>query len=188
MSLAPQLPRTAGPVVQTGRLALVAVDRELARLQQEDPPGFFEALGARREPSWPPELTSEESIAWMRGQLEENPDLAGWYSWVFLMEMGPGQAVRAVGIGGFHGPPDAQGEVEISYSMLPSFREQGLATEAVDGLLGWAKDQPGAERVVANTVEHLYASRRVLEKTGFEETGIRETEDGQRIVEYARSL
>lgn len=187
MSLAPEKFDTAGPVVKTDRLVLVAFDPELARLQLEDREAFFARLGAKYEPSWPPELNGTETMAWTRARLEADPDEAGWYSWIFLMEMGSGQPARAVGIGGFHGRPDAGGEVEIGYSMLPTFREQGLATEAVEGLLSWAREQPGVTRVVASTLEHLNASRRVLEKTGFTLTGTRETEDG-RVVDYARPL
>lgn len=187
MSLASEQFDTAGPVVKTGRLTLVAFDRELARLQLEDREAFFGALGAKPEPSWPPELNDAETMDWTRAQLEADPGQAGWYSWAFLMEMGSGQPTRAVGIGGFHGPPDPAGQVEIGYSMLPTFREQGLATEAVEGLLSWARGQKGVKRVVASTLEHLNASRRVLEKTGFSLTGQRETSEG-RVVDYARPL
>lgn len=188
MSAAPEKFNIAGPVVKTGRLTLVAFDPELARLQLDDLKVFFERLGAQHEPSWPPELNGAETMAWTKAQLDADPERAGWYSWVFLMEMGSGQAARAVGIGGFHGRPDAAGEVEISYSMLPTFREQGLATEAVEGLLSWAREQEGVKRVVATTLEHLNASCRVLEKTGFTRTGTREEGDAGRVVAYARTL
>ena len=72
-----------------------------------------------------------------------------------------------MGVGGFHGPPDADGQVEIGYAMQPSFREQGLATEAVEGLVKWAFDHPEVRNVRAQTLPHLTASIRVLEKTGF---------------------
>ena len=187
MSLAPQSFDTTGPVVKTDRLTLVAFDAELARLQLEDLRSFFAALGAKYEPSWPPELNDEQTMAWTKAQLEAASGLAGWYSWVFLMGMGPGQATRAVGIGGVHGPPGEDGVVEIGYSMLPTFREQGLATEAVEGLLSWARRQQGVRRVTATTLDHLYASRRVLEKTGFTLTGEREG-NGSKLVDYARTL
>lgn len=175
---------TSGPVVKTGRLSLVALDERLARLQKEDRKAFFEALGTKHEPSWPPELTGDQAASWTRtGPGGE----AGWHGWVFLMAMGPGQAVRAVGMGGFHGPPDEAGQVEIGYSMLPTFREQGLATEAVEALLGWARKQGGAGEVRADTLAHLYASRRVLEKTGFKLVGERK-QDGQVIAQYHRPL
>lgn len=188
MNRAPSHVVTTGPVRETGRLTLVALDRELARQQSEDRKAFFETLEAKYEPFWPPELNDEQTQAWTRAQLDAAPDEAGWYSWVFLMEMGPGQAVRAVGLGGFHGPPDTSGCVEIGYSMLPSFREQGLATEAVEGLLDWARQQDGVRAVVAATLSHLNASRRVLEKTGFELAAERETGEAGRVVEYRRAL
>ena len=187
MGVSPSGTQFAGPVVRTGRLTLIAFDPLLARLQSQDRKAFFTALGAKFEPSWPPELTTAETMDWMAGHLESNPDNAGWYSWVFTMDVGPGQDLRLVGIGGFHGPPDEAGCVEISYSMLPSFREQGLATEAVEGLLSWAGQQPGVTQVTASTLTHLYAARRVLEKAGFTAAGERDTGEG-RVSSFSLKL
>jgi len=55
--------------------------------------------------------------------------------------------------------------------MLPSFREQGLATEAVQALAGWAFTQADAKEIRARTPLSGTASRRVLEKSGFEFSG-----------------
>ncbi|WP_270374198.1 GNAT family N-acetyltransferase [Marinicauda sp. Alg238-R41] len=187
MGVSPSGTQFAGPVVETGRLTLIAFDPHLARLQSEDREGFFAALGVKYEPSWPPELTTAETMDWMAGHLESRPDNAGWYSWVFTMDVGPGQQPRLVGIGGFHGPPGDGGCIEISYSMLPSFREQGLATEAVLGLLSWAEAQPGVSKVTASTLTHLYAARRVLEKAGFSLVGERDSGEG-RVSDFALDL
>jgi RimJ/RimL family protein N-acetyltransferase len=104
---------------------------------------------------------------------------------VFLMPV-QGGPDRAVGAGGFHGAPGADGAIEISYAMLPSFREQGLATEAVEGLLGWAFSDPKVKSVRARTPAHLAASRRVLEKTGFRQTGESQA-GGEQVADYARA-
>lgn len=68
--------------------------------------------------------------------------------------------------------------------MLPSFREQGLATEAVEGLLGWALKDERVKSVRAHTLAHLYASRRVLEKTGFAPAPGAADADGDQTVRY----
>jgi len=171
--------------IRTQRLRLVAMTANLARLQVEDRDAFFEALDVAPEASWPPELMDADAMAWLRSEIEADPDLAGWLFWVFIWPGAGGQPDRLVGGGGFKGGPDASGTVEIGYSMLLSFREQGLATEAVEGLLGWARRDSRVKRIRAETLPHLTASRRVLEKTGFTETGER-TEDGIAIVVYER--
>lgn len=151
----------------TPRLRLVALDSELARLQLDDRKGFFRALNVAAEASWPPELNNTESMAQTRDRLTANPGEAGWHGWVFIMRWADDAPGRLVGNGGFYGPPDDRGTVEVGYSMLPSFREQGLATEAVQGLAGWAFSQPGVTGIRAHTKVSGTASRRVLEKSGF---------------------
>ncbi|MFC4725813.1 GNAT family N-acetyltransferase [Glycocaulis abyssi] len=168
----------------TPRLRLVALDADLARLQVEDRKGFFGALNVSPEASWPPELNNTESMAHTRASLDARPDETGWHSWVFIMRWADDAPGRLVGNGGFYGPPDKGGVVEIGYSMLPSFREQGLATEAVQGLAGWAFSQPGVTEIRARTMESGTASRRVLEKSGFVETGAENDPDTGPLAIY----
>jgi RimJ/RimL family protein N-acetyltransferase len=153
--------------IQGLRLRLVAITAELARLQVENRPAFFQALGAEREAAWPPVADDEPKLAEKLEILNRAPEEAGWRGWVFLMGWTPDGLDRAVGVGGFHGPPDQDGVVEIGYAMQPSFREQGLATEAVEGLVDWAFSHEAVTKVCARTLPHLTASIRVLEKTGF---------------------
>lgn len=161
---------SGGPVTATTRLRLVALDHRLARMQLDDRKGFFRALNVQAEAAGPA-LNNSESMAHTRDRLAANPHEAGWHGWVFIMRWADDVAGRIVGNGGFYGPPDADGKVEIGYSMLPSFREQGLATEAVQGLAGWAFAQPGVKEIRAHTRVSATASRRVLEKSGFAFTG-----------------
>ncbi|WP_429911822.1 GNAT family N-acetyltransferase [Glycocaulis sp.] len=167
----------------TPRLRLVALDADLARLQLDDRREFFRTLNVSPEASWPPELNNTESMTQIRDRLAANPQEAGWHGWVFIMRWADDAPGRLVGNGGFFGPPDKDGTVEIGYSMLPSFREQGLATEAVQGLAGWAFSQPGVTGIRAHTRASATASRRVLEKSGFVLTGeVNAPETGQLAV------
>lgn len=170
--------------VSTGRLRLVALDSELARLQATDKAAFFAALDAEVEAAWPPISNDAPKLLEKLDLLSRSPHEAGWRGWVFLMGWTPGGLDRAVGTGGFHGPPDENGEIEIGYAMLPSFREQGMATEAVSGLVNWAFEHAEVQSVRARTYPHLYASCRVLEKTGFEELERVPGEDGDTIVRF----
>ncbi|MCW5724479.1 MAG: GNAT family N-acetyltransferase [Maricaulaceae bacterium] len=175
---------TRPAAICTQRLKLAPLDAALAALQLDDLPGFFTALDVAPEAAWPPDLMDRAALEWTRDRLAERPEEAGWWQWVFIWPGAAGQPDRIVGAGGFKGPPDAGGAVEIGYSMILSFREQGLATEAVNGLLGWAWRHAQVRCVQAHTLTHLTASRRVLEKAGFSETGQFE-DGGETVVRYA---
>jgi len=166
------------------RLKLVALDGRLAGLQSRAPAAFFETLGVQSEASWPPELMDQPAMDWCEARLKDSPDQIGWYFWAFIWPGFTGGMDRLVGGGGFKGPPGEDGIVEIGYSMLTSFREQGLATEAVEMLVNWALSTGQVQEVIAETLPHLIASQRVLEKTGFVEAGQRE-EDGMTIIRFA---
>ena len=65
------------------------------------------------------------------------------------------------------GKPTERGEVEVGYSIMPSWQGSGLATEAVAALVDWAFSHADVQRVTAQTMPALAASIRVLEKNGF---------------------
>lgn len=67
----------------------------------------------------------------------------------------------------FKGEPDETETIEIGYGTYPAFRRQGYMTEMVRGLVGWAGQQPGVKRVVADTEAENVASQKVLEKNHF---------------------
>ncbi|WP_421790032.1 GNAT family N-acetyltransferase [Hyphobacterium sp.] len=170
--------------IKADRLKLIALDARLSGLQSRAPAAFFEALNVQSEASWPPELMDQSAMDLTEEELKRHPDQLGWHFWAFVWPGFAGGMDRLVGGGGFKGPPNDHGQVEIGYSMLVSFREQGLATEAVEALVGWAFESGQVSEVVAETLPHLIASQRVLEKTGFVETGAREDE-GLKIVRFA---
>jgi RimJ/RimL family protein N-acetyltransferase len=57
--------------------------------------------------------------------------------------------------------------VEIGYSVIPSWRRRGIATEACRALID-AAWQRGARVVIAHTLPNLEPSLGVLRKLGFE--------------------
>ena len=69
---------------------------------------------------------------------------------------------RAVGDAGFHGPPDEDGAVEIGYALVPAARGTGLAAEATELLVEWARVQPGVRSVIARVEPSNGPSRRLL--------------------------
>jgi RimJ/RimL family protein N-acetyltransferase len=74
----------------------------------------------------------------------------------------------------FAGPPGESGIAEIGYSVIATFRNQGLATEMVIAMTHWAELQPCVSAVEALVDLDNLASSRVMEKSGFERVGFEE--------------
>jgi ribosomal-protein-alanine N-acetyltransferase len=159
-----------GPL-RTERLVLVALVPPLARAAVEDRGGFERLLGARVPEPWP-----MADFARMLPQIATGHEEGS--------AAGPTRLVVAgetlVGETGFHGPPDRSGTVEVGYGVLPSWRGQGIATEATRALISHAFDRSprrgllrrgDVERVVARCLPENPASLKVLEKIGMRRVG-----------------
>jgi len=71
-----------------------------------------------------------------------------------------------VASGGYFGPPDADGVVEIGYSVSENWRRCGFATEIVGALVENAFSRQ-AKTVIAHTHPDNLASINVLRRSGF---------------------
>jgi ribosomal-protein-alanine N-acetyltransferase len=108
----------------------------------------------------------------MPGHAARSPETAPFGIWVMI------EAPTNIVVGdiGFFGPPDASGEMEMGYSVVPSRRRRGYATEAARALVAWALDREGMTAIVAGTDPDNVGSQRVLERAGFARTGATATE------------
>ncbi|MFD8667696.1 GNAT family N-acetyltransferase [Streptomyces microflavus] len=77
---------------------------------------------------------------------------------------------QAIGGPGFHGPADTDGSVTIGYGLIPSVRGKGYATEALRGLLLFARAR-GATRVKGDADHDNIASQRVMLAAGMQPAG-----------------
>jgi ribosomal-protein-alanine N-acetyltransferase len=170
--------------ILTPRLALVPFNAALARAQLENRASFFKRLRVRAREDWPPPLYDDRAIDWVKNRIEEGLDPAWLVRVVVTRAWRPGRA-RAVGVAGFKGPPDENGEVEIGYSIVPSEQRKGYCTEAVAALLDFAWSDPRVAFVSAHTLdkEETEASRKVLERAGF--SGPKKTEENF-VVRYEK--
>lgn len=156
--------------LRSARLCLVPGTAGLVRLERTDPRAFADALGVSEPSTWPPPLLDEEALASFEEELRKGADQEGWWCW-YVLARDDGAEETLVGGIGFRGPPDAGGMTEVGYSMLPDFHGRGYATEALRTLLAWAFRNGSTRRIIAETYPTLYASIRVLEKTGFRRAG-----------------
>ena len=75
---------------------------------------------------------------------------------------------QVVGEAGWKGGPDADGVAEIGYGLAAPSRGRGLGSELVNQLTAWVLAQPDVALVVAYVLPGNVASRRALERNGFE--------------------
>jgi 3-methyladenine DNA glycosylase AlkD/RimJ/RimL family protein N-acetyltransferase len=110
-------------------------------------------------PGWP----HADSLDGIALEAEHADDDEATSFLVILTESG-----QVIGEAGWKGGPDDQGIAEIGYGLASPSRGQGLGTEMVGLLAGCVLAQPGVSQVVACVLPGNAASRRALERNGFE--------------------
>jgi [ribosomal protein S5]-alanine N-acetyltransferase len=156
-------------VLTAERLALLALDRDLAALQAGSRTAFFNAIAVAHEPMWPPAPFEHAAFEWAEKNLAHDPEGQGWYGWALLANEGERAPPRLVGIAALIGRPDEEGDVELAFALLPEFRGRGYGSETVRALAAWAFAN-GAKRVIAHLdAEDVHAAQ-TLARNGFADT------------------
>ena len=165
-------------MIETDRLELVwltadamdaLVEGRLAKLPYAVPAG------------WPDEHDARFLRLRLR-QLRQDAARADWgVAAIVLRETG-----EMIGHIGFHGPPGVNARretdaIELGYTVFPDHRRRGYATEAVRGLLGYARER-GVRRFAASVAPDNEPSLRLVRGLGFVEVGRHwDEEDGEEL-------
>ena len=113
--------------------------------------------------------------------LTADPTAQPWLGRAIVLT-GPDGARRIVGSVGFHAPPDPTGRVEVGYHVEPGSRRQGVASEAIRALFGWAAAH-GITRFRASIAPDNVASLAVVSRLGFSQVGVQVDDiDGEELV------
>jgi ribosomal-protein-alanine N-acetyltransferase len=128
----------------------------------DDRRGAAAVVQAAFDDEWP----LPDVLVLMPAQAESSPQSAAFGVWIVI----EAATTTVVGDIGFLGSPGPSGVVEMGYSVVPSRRRRGYATEAARALAGWALHQPGVAAVEAETDADNLASQLVLERIGFRRT------------------
>jgi RimJ/RimL family protein N-acetyltransferase len=174
--------------LRSDRLTLIASTLAHVSTELETPEQLATLLGAIVSNEWPTGEYDREAMEYFRARLEEGGEaVEGWYGW-YAVRAADEEGPRAlVGAGGYFGPPDAEGIVEIGYSVLPEWQRRGYASEIVRMLLEHAFTFASVERVIAHTTEENTASISVLLRSGFQAAG-REEDSGSLRFERSRQV
>lgn len=145
--------------------------------------GDFEAASRELGAAVPRTLREDldDFLGYRIPTLEADPSIQPWIGRVIVATLPDGRR-EAIGTIGFHAPPDASGRVEIGYSVEPSWRRLGVASECVDALLAWAVSQ-GVTRFRASVAPGNEPSLAIIRRLGFREVGSQIDEiDGLELV------
>ena len=164
----PEIKRT------TNRLVLVAATVDHLRAELVSPERLGILLGTEVPQGWPPGEYDEGAQKFFLERLSlGGSDVVGWYGWYALLHRGSQDTGPLIASGGFLGPPNEVGEVEIGYSVHQDWQGNGYATELVGELVKYAFEDIRTRRIVAHTTRQNPASCRVLEHLGFCDSGCR---------------
>ena len=140
--------------------------RLAAQILASDRAAAAESIGATLDPEWP----LRDLLDILPAHIALRDDDLPFGVWVIVER----STNTVVGDIGFHGPPRADGTAEIGYSIVPSRRGRGYATEAARTLIDWARLQARVRRIVARCLPDNAASIKVLERLGFVRDGKRD--------------
>jgi [ribosomal protein S5]-alanine N-acetyltransferase len=80
------------------------------------------------------------------------------------------------------GEPNLNGEIEIGYGTYDEFQKKGFMTEAVGGMIIWAKSQRNVLSIIASTDKDNIASFTILKKNGFLKVNESETKYNWKLI------
>jgi ribosomal-protein-alanine N-acetyltransferase len=152
-------------------LDTLETDRLILRQRRADEAAIYRQLWTERDPRVPPHRrispegrpTVDDLAAQIHAEGEESrPGILA------VERKGTGDVIGYCGLV-FHGN-GSPGEPELAFELLRAVHGCGYATEAGRAVVAWVSDA-GYERLWATVRDWNVASRRVLEKLGFRETG-----------------
>jgi RimJ/RimL family protein N-acetyltransferase len=112
-------------------------------------------------------------------QIARDPASADWIARAAVAE----PAGVVVGHGGFHGPPDAAGMVEVGYSVDPAYRRRGYAKAMLAALIERARAEPGVRVVRASISPENVGSLATIAGFGFAKVGEQwDEQDGLELI------
>ena len=162
--------------IETAHLRLIPCSLAHFEAMLRDEKELAALLEVELAEEWLGFAAAKEAMPPAYERLKSHPSILGW--WTYLFVHAADKAL--IGVGGFKGEADESGAVEIGYSLAPSYRGRGLATEAARGMIEYAFSHPHVTRVDAHTLPERNPSTTVLEKVGMKLVGpVIDPEDGE---------
>ncbi|MDJ0332918.1 MULTISPECIES: GNAT family N-acetyltransferase [Planococcus] len=148
------------PYIQTSRLTLITFTVAMMKAAISNK-ADLEKITTYRVADGYPMTAYKEIIPYKIKQFSEYPHENKWEG--ILVH---NQTRTIIGDMGFRYRDGKQDELELGYSIVPSYQGHGYATEMAQALVAWGKTQSGINRIIASCDYDNFASIRVLEKAG----------------------
>lgn len=109
--------------------------------------------------------------------LQEADEIIGFYSqqpklhhrWILILK----DSGQKIGTCGFHAWDQGAATVEMGYDLLPAFQSKGYMTEALEKIIGFAKETMGLSQIYACIYPENLASVNLIKKFNFQKIGHR---------------
>lgn len=153
------------PELQTQHLLFLPFSLAMKKMVLHNKVELEKHIGVRIPDDWPgPDFS--DALPFFIKLMEQDPSGSVWDG---IIIHSADQVV--IGDMGFKGGPDELDAVEIGYSIVPTYRRRGYATEMASALITWAFQQPDILTVVAECLFDNIGSIKVLEKLGMRRVG-----------------
>ncbi len=163
-------------MIETERLQLIPCNLTHFEAILNDQQQLESLLQVKLADEWLGFEAAQEAMRPSYEHLKAHPEIFGWWTYLFVHK--PDRTL--VGLGGFKGPVNGEGMVELGYAIAPAYRRRELATEAVRGMLKYAFAHPKIRQVDAHTLPEKNASTGVLEKVGMKfVASVQDPQDGE---------
>ncbi|MGH4120371.1 GNAT family N-acetyltransferase [Clostridium sp.] len=150
--------------IHTERLLIVPVILEITQSLLEGSSKEIEKLGIKTDKNWPTKDTLD-ILPIINDSLEKDKKPSGFEFWMIVKK----DNMRVVGDIGFHGKPNAEGEVEVGFGLVERERGKGFAFEALKAIVNWLSFQHSVKYIRADCLISNKSSARTLEKVGMRE-------------------
>ena len=168
----PPAMKEMSPVIESDRLDLIPLTPMVLRAFLA---GSFREAGELLGITAPTDWDIPQDVMELRlSQLEANPSLQPWLLRAISLR---GQGIF-VGHIGFHTAPGAdylaelsRGGVELGYGVVKSWRRRGIASEAIEAMMRWAREEHGVRRFVVSISPDNLPSLGLAAKLGFQKIG-----------------
>jgi len=157
--------------LKTERLRILPLNIDQVKLLKENPAQLEENLFLNEGYNEKYDVAMEKEIGdvfdTVINKMEQNPYNYTWFTmWQIILK----EENKIIGLCGFNGMPDINGEVEIGYALKPNYQKKGIMPEVLKEISRYAFMHARVKALKAQTPADYITSQKILIELGFEKT------------------
>lgn len=147
--------------IDTENIILIACNEEFLKLAIEGNDQLSNYINVTVPENWT--QFGARALQHSLDKIKSSEDEQGWWSYLPIHKADN----KLIGLCGYKGQPNENGQVEIGYEVISEYRNRGLATEIAMALIKNAFNLKNVNSVLAHTLGQFNASTKVLQNCGF---------------------